>query len=413
MKMNGIDIHYECDGNVVIYKRPFCATSNYYARVKLPKIGKWKKFTTKTDDKDQAIRFAVREYDKIQMMLENGLVIDTRSFSQVADYVIKELQEQLDSKTGKVVFEDYIRYIKRFKEFFGRKYISNIGYNDLVEFDKERTKKLGRKACSSTISTQNAALARVFEYAIRKHWMHQSQAVIFKNDGRKGKRRPYFDLHEYRRLYRYLREYVKLTTKDSKKGGVTNRSIMIRELLRDYVLFLANTGMRHGTETRNLKWKNISDYTYEGVSYIKIRIEKGKTGERTIIARHNVRKYLERIKSRFEHLANLSFNELANVDELVFRLADGSLPKDLHGAFEKVLADASLLFNSNGERRSLYSLRHTYATFAILYNKIDFHTLSKNMGTSIAMLERHYSHLQVIHRAKELAGLLKIKEPKE
>ena len=28
-----------------------------------------------------------------------------------------------------------------------------------------------------------------------------------------------------------------------------------REVLRNYVLFLANTGMRHGTEALNLKWK--------------------------------------------------------------------------------------------------------------------------------------------------------------
>ncbi|HMO02708.1 MAG TPA: hypothetical protein PKD37_07140 [Oligoflexia bacterium] len=30
--------------------------------------------------------------------------------------------------------------------------------------------------------------------------------------------------------------------------------------------------------------------------------------------------------------------------------------------------------------------------------------LAKNMGTSIAMLERHYSHLEVIHKAELLAG---------
>ena len=31
-------------------------------------------------------------------------------------------------------------------------------------------------------------------------------------------------------------------------------------------------------------------------------------------------------------------------------------------------------------------------------------TLAKNLGTSIAMLERHYSHLEVLHRAEALAG---------
>lgn len=69
-----------------------------------------------------------------------------------------------------------------------------------------------------------------------------------------------------------------------------------------------------------------------------------------------------------------------------------------------MLEKAELLMDVNGQSRSLYSLRHTYATFQILYGKIDLHTLAKNMGTSIAMLERHYSHLEVIHKAELLAG---------
>ncbi len=72
--------------------------------------------------------------------------------------------------------------------------------------------------------------------------------------------------------------------------------------------------------------------------------------------------------------------------------------------FKNMLIKAKLLDDVNGARRSLYSLRHTYATFQILYGKLDLHTLSKNMGTSIAMLERHYSHLEVLHRAEALAG---------
>lgn len=95
---------------------------------------------------------------------------------------------------------------------------------------------------------------------------------------------------------------------------------------------------------------------------------------------------------------------MRDVDVPVFRLRDGSIPKDLHGAFEILLTEAGLLVDSNGNRRSLYSLRHTYATFQILYSGIDLHTLAKNMGTSIGMLEKHYSHLEVLHRADALAG---------
>ena len=46
-----------------------------------------------------------------------------------------------------------------------------------------------------------------------------------------------------------------------------------------------------------------------------------------------------------------------------------------------------------GQNRTLYSLRHTYATFALINDGMDIHTLAIQMGTSIGMIERHYSHL--------------------
>ena len=42
--------------------------------------------------------------------------------------------------------------------------------------------------------------------------------------------------------------------------------------------------------------------------------------------------------------------------------------------------------------RTLYSLRHTYATFALL-DGMEIHTLAKQLGNSAAMIERHYSKL--------------------
>ncbi len=400
-----LDPHYLLNNNLVVYKRPGARSPFYYARVKLPVINKWKKFTTKQTELGKAIEFAVKEYEKLQWKLESGIPIDTRTFRHVADYAIKEMKDQLAGGFGKVSYLDYIRYIERFKEFFGTKFIGNISYEDLVRFDKERTKKLGRKANKSTINSHNAALSRVFDVAVRKGWLHQSQVLTFKNDGKEAGRRPYFELEEYRRLFRFMRKYVKLTTKDSKVGGVKQRTIWIRELLRDYVLFLANTGLRPGTETRYLKWKHISEYHKDGEKYLQIKVPRGKTGARVVIARHSTRKYLQRIKDRFPHLKDLPFDALGNVDEYVFRLRDGTMPKDFHGAFEIVLDEAGLLYDSAGNKRSLYSLRHTYATFQLLRtDHPDLHLISRNMGTSIAMLERHYSHLQVFHKAAILAG---------
>jgi integrase len=67
------------------------------------------------------------------------------------------------------------------------------------------------------------------------------------------------------------------------------------------------------------------------------------------------------------------------------------------------MRDSGLGVNAEGEQRTLYSLRHTYATLELIENKIDIHTLAKQMGNSAAMIERHYSKLTPTMVADKLA----------
>jgi len=78
----------------------------------------------------------------------------------------------------------------------------------------------------------------------------------------------------------------------------------------------------------------------------------------------------------------------------VFRLPDGTVSKNLHQTFRAFVTETGLITcPRTGQNRTLYSLRHTYATFALLNDGMDIHALAIQMGTSIGMIERHYSHL--------------------
>ena len=55
-----------------------------------------------------------------------------------------------------------------------------------------------------------------------------------------------------------------------------------------------------------------------------------------------------------------------------------------------------------GTDRTLYSLRHTYATIELLTGT-DIHTLARQMGTSVVTLDRHYSKLTATMAADRLA----------
>ncbi len=69
------------------------------------------------------------------------------------------------------------------------------------------------------------------------------------------------------------------------------------------------------------------------------------------------------------------------------------------------LEDHNLLKDPKTEqKRVFYSLRHTYATLALTHDRVPIHTLAKQMGTSVVMIERHYSHLKVIQAAEQLRG---------
>jgi integrase len=67
------------------------------------------------------------------------------------------------------------------------------------------------------------------------------------------------------------------------------------------------------------------------------------------------------------------------------------------------MRDTGLLKNEEGQNRILYSLRHTIATFELLRGGTDIHTLSKQMGNSAAIIEKHYSKLTATMPADRLA----------
>ena len=190
---------------------------------------------------------------------------------------------------------------------------------------------------------------------------------------------------------------------DARREG---KSRDMRHLLRDYILILANTGMRHGTEAENLCWKHISLFEDKGLKYLEMSVT-GKTGRRDIICRAGTINYLKRIQSRCPDIADMSFEQLikARLEQPVFRLPDGTASANLRQTFKIFMKDTGLLTcPRTGQDRTLYSLRHTYATFSLLNDGMDVHTLAVQMGTSILMIERHYSHLTPRLKKEMLTG---------
>jgi len=385
------------NGRIVLSQRSRSAA--WQARFKVG--DRWVRVSTKQRDKQSATKAAEELYLEAQFKHKHAIPVQTRRFDAVAQLAVKSMEAALKGGQGKKVYNDYIIAIKRYLiPFFGKHHVHRIDYGMLKEFEDWRIKKMGKQPKASSIGTHNSALNRVFDEAIERGWITQSQRPELFNRGNDGERRPDFTLSEYRRLHQGLRYWAA----KSRKGKTRD----MRELLRDYVLILANTGIRHGTEAQNLQWRHIriEKDTASGKSMLLMNVN-GKTGRRELVARNVCITYLKRIHQRSDKLKHLSFKELlnSNSEMPVFALPDGEQTDNLRATFRSFLKDHKLLKCPRTDKnRTLYSLRHTYATFALTLSKTDIHLLAKQMGTSIAMIEAHYSHLVPRMRSSDLSG---------
>ena len=389
------NFYYARSGAVIVRKRE--RSKVWQCTFKID--NQWVRRSTNERDLDKAIDSACESYDRLRFLQEADITVVSKRFKSVANATLKKLQAQIDSGLGKVIYKDYVAVINNYLiPFFGMYQVHTIDITALQQFNSWRKEKLGRMPAKSTISTHNSALNAVMEMGIERGMIKTNPIPKLKNVGRKGQARNWFNLQEYGYLWRYMVHW-------SKKGE-SKKSMWMRELLRDYVLILANTGMRSGTEALNLKWNNISINKEQD---IKFSLQKGKNGARELYARENVRIYLERIANRDENIANLTLEQIIKkrYNEYVFRLRDGTRTNNLNQTFAQLMDATGLNDGLEGaQKRTLYSLRHTYATFSLLYNDVSYDVLRKQMGTSIGMLVKHYDKVTIDMVSGKLSGRL-------
>lgn len=366
----------------------------------------WLRKSTGCQALDNAKVQATTIWHEAQALVRLNLPVQSKRFKDVAATVVERLQGQVDSGKSKPIDKDYATSLRKYLvPYFGKHSVDKIDAALLGDFDEWRAEQMGKVPTKSTVATHNAALNLVLAEAEQRGWLSAAQRPVLANNGKRGEVRASFSKAEYEVIWRNLRHWV--------KAAATERQRQVREVLWDYVLVLANTGIRHGTEAMNLKWQDIDWFEQDGERYLRLTV-RGKTskrkGARTVVARMNTQDYLRRQQLRFADLADKTFDDLlrAKVDEYVFRTADGLRTKNfantLAKMFEAFLREYNLLHSSTSPlKRTLYSLRHMYATLA-LQDGIGVYQLAAHMGTSVAMIERHYSKFTSEMNAKAFAG---------
>ena len=393
--------------------------------------GRWQRTSTNERDLDNAKQRAHDILVEANVRKKMNAAPITRYFKDIAKHAIARMQSELDGKQGKAIYKDYIGIINRYLiPFFGKYRVDSVDYKLLEQYSNWRAERMDKVAKQSAIANHNAALNRVFDEAMIRGFMVESNRPKLITKGKKSERRPDFSLEEVRALRQNFDAWIDKGRADSKA---------VRALLKDYVLTLLDTGARPGKELLNLTWAQVTQNvspTFELTDEIDpedgerigslranrtaiLKIQTSKTGERLAIGRlptvqafrniaeRNYGKTLDAMLKTRSTDGIFRFKEYLNDEQLkAGQIPRVLMPTSFSKLFDQYLREHSLLIDpTSGKRRVLYSLRHTYATLALTYDKqCQPLTLTKQMGTSLKMLNDFYGHIDAVKAMHQLRG---------
>jgi integrase len=385
--------HTLLNGALTLFKRK--RSHQWQCRFKLAN-GNWHTASTGTDDLASAKVQSIAIYEATRAKTDAGLAILRKTFRQVALAEIGNMARMMENQTGKRTYRDYTFAINKYLiPFFGAKEIETITVDDLADFESWREAEMGKMPMASTKRNHASAYIRVINYGRESGAVGLNRAVpILNSKGTKSTPRPAFTNEEIEQLRAYFPTWL--------SSSYTDHTAEMRRLCIAYVEFLLATGIRHGTEALPLRWRHIQWHWMDSKRYVRIWVS-GKTGPRYLIARHEVVEVLERLLV-WQGLPYKNLTEIidAKLDKPVFKRPNGDTLSHMPNIFRNLMKRSGLLEDGAGQTRTLYSLRHTYATQS-LSRGVDIHTLAKQMGTSVGMIERHYSKMTATMAADKLA----------
>ncbi|MDA9795136.1 site-specific integrase [Paracoccaceae bacterium] len=366
------------DGQIVIYKRD--DFSNYYVRLKVFDQNSNYKFrvrSLKTKDRNQAITAAFKTHEEITFHLKSGGSLDGRTYRNVFD---EWKQSKHNSYTDQVKVDRTVEYAGSYSlDYFGSMIFDRITTQNFHQYwDWRKVNYKRRKPSHDTLNRERTAIMSIFKFGYQRGYIRE----LFEIPKLKTKgitRRPTFTLAEWKKITKGMRSWV--------PEGIDKGHWRERFLLQQYVLLMSNSGVRVG-EMRNLKWDDVSSITSEKGKHYVLRVS-GKTGERDVVLNPYSDTYLKRIYD----LRTSELGHPPDPTEYVFISSKTGGPyTSFKTSFNNMLKYCGVPVEKGGMNRTIYSLRHFYGTQRLKGN-INPYVLSKQMGTSVEMIEKFYGHI--------------------
>lgn len=383
--------HEMFDGRLQVYKRGSGRHWQCAARVG----GKRFRETTREENLARAKQIAEEWYLGLRGKLKDGKIEpDERTFKSAAQEYLREVKVlAISSRSPKYVESLEMRLNKHIIPYFGAMGLSKITRGVVQSYRVKRAEETiertktedtpGRPPARSTMLQEIVHIRQVLKFAEGRGWIPfvPSLSTPYMTQSKKG-RRAWFSPDEYEKLYKATRKRI---TEGKRRGWKTKY-----EDMHDFVLFMANTGLRPD-EALALQIRDVSveqDYgTKKTILVIDVR---GKTGvgfcKSTPNAVHPFRQLLAR-RSKELRQADPEISKKDFERALATTKLFPAFHRDL---FNTILAEEGLKFDRDGQRRTAYSLRHTYISMRLMEGA-NIHMVANNCRTSVQMIEEHYA----------------------
>jgi integrase len=375
--------------------------------------------TLKTSDEDEASQKAFERLLEIKLAEKRGSSLNKHTVAEAIDDFIAEYEDRLAkglSGHTRHMLRLYRKTICRYwKEYVGKKSIANISLADMESYenwranywqnwiDAQKNRKRGSapirlrsdgsvrlpsnaklRASNRTVGWEINSFKSFLGWAKRKG-IYSGDAVLFVFKNGKSSRRSAFTPQEYNRITSVMRRKSWL---EVGKHQNDPRLARYRKMLRAYVLFLANTGVRVG-EARNLRWQDI---TYA----------KNKDGEETCkvwVAQSHSKVQKRREVAGMAKAADVIREleagrklkkDFCQPNDVIWCDESGRVIGDFREGFNNLLRIARAEIDADRKKHTLYCLRHFYITER-LREGIPIYEIASNCGTSVSMIEKYYS----------------------
>jgi integrase len=239
----------------------------------------------------------------------------------------------------------------------------------------------GKPPARSTMLQEIVTIRQVLKHAEGLGWIPYvpNLSTPYMTQGKRG-RRAWFSHDEYKKLYTATRRRI---TKGKRRGWKPRY-----EDLHDFVLIMANTGLRPD-EAWNLEFRDVHvEDDYATKATILVIDVRGKVGVGYCKSMPNAVHPFEDLKQRREQKLRDEGKTDAEIDKLLPTMK--VFPDYNRDLFNKILEEENLKFDRDGQRRTAYSLRHTYISMRLMEGA-NIHQVANNCRTSVQMIEQFYA----------------------